>query len=75
MAVDLQPPYRPSIGVSKLLVVRPLGTDKPSRGAEVGAAAALERIVVRLSLSPTAPKLKLNSLAQWKSAGPFASEL
>lgn len=75
MAVDLQPPYRPSIGVSKLLVVRPLGTDKPSRGAEVGAAAALERIVVRLSLSPTAPKLKLNSLAQWKSAGPFATEL
>ncbi len=79
MAVDLQPPYRPSVGVSKLLVVLPLSTSKPKhlrQAAEVTSAATeMERIVVRLSLSPPAEQTKIHPLAMWKSAGPFAAKV
>ncbi len=82
MAVNLQPPFKPSVGVSKLLVVLPLSTQSSeplqqgvTPGAKSAAAAGAERIVVRLSLSPSATQAKIHPLAQWKSDGPFASSM
>ena len=62
-AVDLQPPYKPSVGVSKLLVVLPTTTTR----SEV----AQTRIVVGLSLSAAAATEAPSPLAQWKASGPF----
>lgn len=72
MSVDMQPPYRPSVGVSKLLVVLPLNTPKHLRQAAEVAPDTTERIAVRLSLSPTARQTTIHPLAMWESAGPFA---
>ena len=60
-AVDLKPPYNPSVGVNKLMVVLPT-----VQGLEVAAA----RIVVGLSLGKAAVPAVL-PLAHWKGAGPF----
>ena len=69
-AVDLQPPQKPSVGVSKLQVHVNLTA---SAAAEAGTAAApVGRIVVGLSLSAAAAAVTPNALAQWKVAGPFA---
>jgi hypothetical protein len=67
-SVNLQPPYNPSVGVSKLLVTVHL----PTFG---GFADTPKRIVVGLSLNASAPANMLNPLAQWGAAGPFAGEL
>jgi hypothetical protein len=56
--VNLQPPYNPSVGVSKLIVALPT----QGRGA----------IVVSLSVSSTAATVTPNRLSQWGESGPFA---
>jgi hypothetical protein len=68
--VDLQPPYNPSVGVSKLMVALPI-TVAAAVAAFGGSAEPVTRIVVGLSLSPTAAAVTPNPLAQWKAAGPF----
>ena len=74
--VNLQPPYNPSVGVSKLMVVLPIiaaaaatsgGSQYQSQFQE-----PVARIVVGLSLSPTEAAMTPNPLAQWKAKGPFA---
>ena len=74
--VDLQPPYEPSTGVSKLLVLLPTGPAGASTlsPSETGAA-PVTRIVVGLSLSATPVTESPNPLAQWKTRGPFAGGL
>lgn len=63
--VDLLPPQKPSVGVSKLQVHLDLGGNS-------GAGVSVTRIVVGLSLSAGAATVTPNPLAQWKAAGPFA---
>jgi hypothetical protein len=73
-AVDLDPPQNPSVGVSKLQVHLNLA-DATNGVISPRVMAPLTRIVVRLSLSAAAVAMTPNPLAQWKAAGPFASEL
>jgi hypothetical protein len=77
-AVDLQPPQKPSVGVSKLQVHLKLtagagaGEVVTLEGAGAAAPASVRRIVVGLSLSAAAAAVTPNPLSQWKAAGPFA---
>ena len=66
-SVNLRPPYKPSIGVGKLLVSLALATDDEERDT----AALVTRIVVGLSVQDETEKLVLNPLAAWESSGPF----
>ena len=61
-AVDLLPPYRPSVGINKLMVVLPT-----VQGLEVD---KTTRIVVGLSLGKALVPAVL-PLARWKVDGPF----
>ena len=72
-AVDLQPPQKPSVGVSKLQVHLNLAGSTLAAGgtASPQAAAPVTRIVVGLSLSAAAAAVTPSPLAQWKAAGPF----
>eukprot|EP00729_Bicosta_minor_P012448 gene12448-30134_t len=76
-SVNLQPPYKPSIGVNKLLVFLPLPPPDGIVGTSKGwsKAGPASRIVVGLSLNATAPANILNPLAYWGAAGPFAGEI
>lgn len=65
-ALNLQPPFRPSEGINKLLVDLPLA-------GQVSDTGSVDRIVVGLSLKASVPETKLNGLEQWKLDGPFAS--
>ena len=65
-AVDLLPPYRPTIGVNKLMLVLPT-----AQGLAGGLAGGLAtRIVIGLSLGKAAVPV-VSPLARWKAAGPF----
>ena len=70
VAVNLQPPYNPSVGVSKLMVVLPTAA-VPTPGAPEGTPASAKRIVVGLSEGSAATAQSLNPLARWGAAGPF----
>ena len=66
--VDLQPPYRPSVGVSKLMVALPItATAAPAVPPQAS------RIVVVLSVSLAAPTATPNPLEQWAKSGPFTN--
>lgn len=78
--VDLQPPQKPSAGVSKLQVHINLAASAAAdeattvEGREAMAVAPpVRRIVVGLSLSTAAAAVTPNPLAQWETAGPFAA--
>jgi hypothetical protein len=68
--VNLQPPYNPSVGVSKLMVVLPIAAAVANAGRSQFQE-PVARIVVGLSLSPTEAAMTPNPLAQWKAKGPF----
>ena len=87
-AVNLQPPYKPSVGVNKLMVslpttafttstLTPTATAFPSAGIINGSKPAppAGRIVVGFSLSAAGSLAALNPLAKWKAHGPFAGEV
>ena len=67
--VNLQPPYEPSIGVKKLLIHLPITRKIAVTGQ--AESAPVSRIVVGLSIDSARPTQKLNSLLEWKHAGPF----
>ena len=75
-AVDLQPPQKPSVGVSKLQVHLNLGSAVVAAAADGAVAprvaAPVARIVVGLSLSAAPAAVAPSLLAQWEAAGPFA---
>jgi hypothetical protein len=77
--VKLQPPYNPSVGVSKLMVVLPITpTASPTNkhtNAPPRPAPAVNRIVVSLSTSSAAAPVAVGMLAEWAESGPFAGEL
>ena len=66
-AVNLQPPFNPSVGVSKLMV-------SLHTGAVDAGTSQYARIVVGLSLSTARLPAVVNPLAQWKAAGPFPEQ-